>query len=374
AINLAPFEIEVSDVMSGELARFKLEISDLETVLQELEFTIPIGEINEESPTFSEYGYFAIESTDTGYFTAPEYNWIEIDPAYGGPGTLVTAGHSTVDGYTQTIDLPFYFSYFGEVYDKISICSNGWISMGETELVFSRNRNIPSGSGPRAMIAPFWDDLCNGDIYSYNDFNNHYLVIEWSDFRNMYNYSFEIFEVILYDPEFYPTPTGDGDILFQYKDIHNCDNEENYATVGIENKGQTDGLLITFANIYPQTVHTLQNETAILFSTQIEQLVYLDEQILQTPTTSLSQNYPNPFNPETKIVFSLPEDGEVKLEIYNIKGQKVKTLMDCYTSHGDYELIWDGRDDNRKRVSSGVYFYQLKTKDIEFTKKMLLLK
>ncbi len=86
-------------------------------------------------------------------------------------------------------------------------------------------------------------------------------------------------------------------------------------------------------------------------------------------------NYPNPFNPETKIVFDLPESGLVKLEIYNIKGQKVKTLLDCYMNPGRSEILWNSKDDDGKRVSSGVYFYKLDVNGkTEKTKKMLLLK
>ncbi|MCK5052271.1 MAG: T9SS type A sorting domain-containing protein [Candidatus Cloacimonetes bacterium] len=86
-------------------------------------------------------------------------------------------------------------------------------------------------------------------------------------------------------------------------------------------------------------------------------------------------NYPNPFNPETKIVFDLPESRQVKLEIYNIKGQKVKTLLDCYMNPGRSEMLWNSKDDNGKRVSSGVYFYKLNVNGkTEKTKKMLLLK
>ncbi|MBC8414828.1 MAG: hypothetical protein H8E11_00170, partial [Candidatus Cloacimonetes bacterium] len=60
---------------------------------------------------------------------------------------------------------------------------------------------------------------------------------------------------------------------------------------------------------------------------------------------------------------------------FNIKGQKVKTLLDCYMSPGRSEMIWNGRDDNGKRVSSGVYFYKLNVNGkTEKTKKMLLLK
>ncbi|MBL7149754.1 MAG: T9SS type A sorting domain-containing protein [Candidatus Cloacimonetes bacterium] len=95
----------------------------------------------------------------------------------------------------------------------------------------------------------------------------------------------------------------------------------------------------------------------------------------QIPNTQYQlTNYPNPFDPETKIVFNLPEEGDVKLEIYNIKGQKVKTLLDCYMSPGRSEMIWNGKDDNGKPVSSGVYFYQLVTEKKTITKKMILIK
>ena len=72
---------------------------------------------------------------------------------------------------------------------------------------------------------------------------------------------------------------------------------------------------------------------------------------------------------------NLIESGEVKLVIYNIKGQKVKTLMDCYTSSGDFELIWNGKDDNNKPVSSGIYLYKLQVNDKTLAaRKCILLK
>ncbi len=87
------------------------------------------------------------------------------------------------------------------------------------------------------------------------------------------------------------------------------------------------------------------------------------------------RNYPNPFNPETKIAFDLPKAGQVKLEIYNIKGQKVKSLLDCFMSPGRSEMIWNSKDDKGRKVSSGVYFYKLNVNGkTEKTKKMLLLK
>lgn len=90
--------------------------------------------------------------------------------------------------------------------------------------------------------------------------------------------------------------------------------------------------------------------------------------------TTLNQNYPNPFNPTTTISYQLPEDGKVELAIYNLKGQKVKTLTNETLDSGNHTAVWNGRDDNNKSVSSGIYIYKMKTNDNEETKKMILLK
>lgn len=88
----------------------------------------------------------------------------------------------------------------------------------------------------------------------------------------------------------------------------------------------------------------------------------------------LNNNYPNPFNPETNISFSIPLDQKVKLTIYNLKGQKVKKLINGQIVSGNHSVVWNGKDDNGKQVGSGLYFYNLKTDDKEISKKMLLLK
>ena len=86
-------------------------------------------------------------------------------------------------------------------------------------------------------------------------------------------------------------------------------------------------------------------------------------------------NYPNPFNPSTIIKLDLAESGKVELAIYNIKGQKIKTLMDAYSSKGIFELVWRGTDDNKKKAASGNYFIKLKINGKEkAVRKMVLLK
>jgi len=97
------------------------------------------------------------------------------------------------------------------------------------------------------------------------------------------------------------------------------------------------------------------------------------EDVLNSEQTFL-QNYPNPFNPTTTINYRLPENGKVKLTVYNLKGQKVKQLISDQLSAGKHSIVWDGRDDNGKSVSSGIYFYKLKTANFEKTKKMILMK
>ena len=92
-------------------------------------------------------------------------------------------------------------------------------------------------------------------------------------------------------------------------------------------------------------------------------------------TPKLGQNYPNPFNPTTTISFSVAQTSPfVNLEIYNMKGQKVKQLVNEKLSGGQHSVIWNGNDDSGNPVSSGMYFYKLRAGKYTSTKKMILLK
>jgi Peptidase family C25/FlgD Ig-like domain/Propeptide_C25 len=257
----------ISDnVISGETSQFVLELSD-DITIQALQFEIPIGMIDQSSPTFCDFGYVAIESADVGNFDAPVYEWIEIDPTKGGNGTEMIYDHTISDGSIGTIQLPFEFLYFNCCYNKISICTEGYLCMGETDRMFYRNRNIPAGIGSAAMIAPFWDSLEDGLVYTYYDLENHRFIIQWSDWKNSYDPVYNnTFEVILYDNLYLNASYGVGEILFQYQKIHNIDADGNYATIGIENEAQTEGLLMTFANIDNITAHPISSESSTFFT------------------------------------------------------------------------------------------------------------
>ena len=88
----------------------------------------------------------------------------------------------------------------------------------------------------------------------------------------------------------------------------------------------------------------------------------------------LNNNFPNPFNPTTQISYSLPTDAYVQLDIFNIRGQNVKTLVDQRQTAGVHNIVWDGRDNTGRSVSSGIYFYRIQAGDVVITKRMTLLK
>lgn len=92
---------------------------------------------------------------------------------------------------------------------------------------------------------------------------------------------------------------------------------------------------------------------------------------------ALSQNYPNPFNPVTTIQFAIAGDKSpthVTLKIYNIAGQLVRTLVDEEKTSGNYAITWDGRNNSGDKAASGIYFYQLKSKEFTETKRLTLIK
>ncbi|HEM48781.1 MAG TPA: T9SS type A sorting domain-containing protein, partial [Caldithrix sp.] len=85
-------------------------------------------------------------------------------------------------------------------------------------------------------------------------------------------------------------------------------------------------------------------------------------------------NYPNPFNPSTTIKFEVADFTDVTVEIYDILGNKINTLFKGKKAVGAHEIVWNGKNSAGVSVSSGLYFYKMKTKKFTKTKKMMLLK
>ncbi|MBD3384557.1 hypothetical protein GF407_06480 [candidate division KSB1 bacterium] len=104
------------------------------------------------------------------------------------------------------------------------------------------------------------------------------------------------------------------------------------------------------------------------------QATAVDKENKQPTVFELQQNYPNPFNQVTTIPYSLCRNGYVSVDIYATTGEHIKTLVNGYRTKGHYQLKWDGRDQNGKIVSSGIYYVWLKTDQSMQTKKLLFIR
>ena len=119
---------------------------------------------------------------------------------------------------------------------------------------------------------------------------------------------------------------------------------------------------------------TSKGNTAASITISTADIVVAVEEAGVPTAFALSENYPNPFNPTTTIEFAIPVVGNVELVIYNINGQKVRTLVNETKDAGFYKVMWDGRSDIGETVSSGIYLYRLVSGDFNKMEKMTFIK
>lgn len=121
---------------------------------------------------------------------------------------------------------------------------------------------------------------------------------------------------------------------------------------------------------------TLEIDTAEIMEITFSPDVSVEEmvEIINQIPIKFMKNTPNPFNPNTTISYELSRQGRTTIDIYNAKGQKVRTLLSKMMEQGNHQVVWDGLDDNGKRAASGVFFYKISLDDEQLMKKMILLK
>ena len=243
----------------------------LENVTDTLEYVLEVGEPNRYGPSQADdYGYRMFDNWDLAYTKAPSYDWMEIDPALGGLGSTIPMSDQYEEGdASRFLNLPFPVTYYGETYNTITVCTNGWAAFGPQSVVNFHNRIIPSPIGPTAMLAPYWDDLITnpGNVSYKNVGGGESFVIEWSRMSNLHMDNNLSFQIVFYDTEEYPTISGNNDIKFQYKNYENVDIESNFSTVGIESPDYSTGILASYNNIDDYSIGNLHNGSALLFST-----------------------------------------------------------------------------------------------------------
>jgi hypothetical protein len=283
-----------ADAPPGAAVNLQLVLATPEGYRTEASFAVTIGAVDHTRPLGPDgHGYWAYDNTDTDYPAgAPLYRWQEISPVYGGAGTPLTLDSNPTDvtdpNETQQVTLPFAFTYYGESYGSILVSDNGWISFDLRKAYDFYNWIIPGPYGNLARICPFWDNLMPGKrdaaglvgdgVYTWYDEAGHRFIVEWSRIGNtdqpgtppnpsLIFDDLQTFQVILHDPAFTATPSGDGVVDFQYKQIVNIDRGRMYATVGIEDETGADGLQYTYSNLYPPEAAPLNSGLAIRLTT-----------------------------------------------------------------------------------------------------------
>ena len=395
--NFAPFsttsngtnyEIAIGDVSYGSDITFLVEFVKNGHSIYSHEVPLHIEASSANIPVApNNYGYWAYDDTDAGFDETPTFDWIELDPNYGGNnGTYYQLG----DDAHENIELPFTFKYHGINYNQITVSSNGWTSFEPCYIDYFWNMSIPMYMGPKAMLAPFSDDLetidTNNDdeidvwikVFTWYDEENGRFIIEWSRALNGYDeVTEETFEIILYDQNAMPTESGDGVIEFQYLEIEDVDVTKNYSTVGIESPTKNYGTQYVFNNVYSPGAAPLVNERVIRFTTEAPDnyvaSLTLDNEL--TPNDFiLSPAYPNPFNPVAHFDLIIPYGEFVKMTVFDILGREVIILKNGMMAPGQYKIAWHGIDNFGKSVSSGSYFLIMKYGEKTKVQKLVFLK
>ncbi|MGQ9707581.1 MAG: C25 family cysteine peptidase [bacterium] len=336
-----------------------------------LPFTILVGEIRVCDPIPDTGGatisYWAYDDVDTFYTKHPDFNWVEIRNL----GTRLTLS----DDQTVRIDLPPAFGpfiFYGQSYNQISICSNGWIAPGSTTRATPSNTVLPNSNMP-PLLAAYWDDLyppTGNGVWYYYDSANHRFIVEW-DSVHFYSPrdSWDKFEIILYD-----TTLTDGDCEFEYQYL--TANYSNSSTVGIQDHTLTRYIQVVYNGVYHRGAASLAPSRAILFTPTGPITGIREPEVAGTdPGNRFALRIaPIPVLGTANVFYSLPEAGRVKLLIYDATGRLVRTLVQSELPAGRFSVVWDLTDDSGKRVANGIYLYRLETTNRALTTKAVLVR
>jgi hypothetical protein len=402
AASIAPDSIGV-ELYDGGQATVNLELDN--TAAGALRYKLSLKQPEGQD----EFGYYWRDSNEPD---GPEYNWLDISTI----GDEIYFPYDLNDGNSGWLNLGFDFTFYGNDYHRLKVCTNGWVSFMDGWFVNADNLALPDVMLPNDLLAVFWDDLAmglSGNAYFYTN-NSDTAIITWDDVTDSRLEGRYTFQVILVAPS---------TIIYQYNQMAPARLDE--SSIGIENRTASIGLEVARNEAY------VQDELAIEFylgdSNSLEWLAYGSESGLVDPYSSLDipitfdaqglqdgiynavlqvltndinmlvneipvtlavgllgaeeneENlpsglrleplYPNPFNAQTLISYSLSEDSQIKLEAYNLMGQKVATLFNGFRSAGEYSVSWKADE-----LASGMYFIKISNGQTDRIERAVLLK
>jgi hypothetical protein len=330
-----------------------------------LSFSLSVGQIRSCDPVPDTGGvshrYFAYDNADTGYAQCPTYDWVELR----GQGTDIG-----LDSNDKTVHLatPFPIHYFGRRYTTISVCSNGWLAVGSTAARNWVNHPLPSGLQPGNMICPNWDNLdpgTSGTVWYRFDTTGRRIIVEWDSVAYHDTVGvWETFEAIIGDTT-RATPTGDNEIVFQYKTA----NYYGSSSIGIQNDVSTVGVNYLFDSAYHRAAAIVLPGRAIKFTTYAPSSVVERVTAGDALKTSL-RVLPSVFSDRADIGYALRAPEPAELVIYDRSGRKVRDWQLRFSAGS---VVWDGRDGSGCRASPGVYFCRLQSARQQMTCRLVLV-
>lgn len=336
-----PIEICAEFVTDGGMAFITT------TWTEYLEFSI---EYPNQQPLYdTSFQYKVISSDRIEFPESMNTDWLELNPALSGVGIDTGLTDTEIeDDEVNLFDLPFEFSWYDSTFNFISICTNGWVSLGFTEQPTYRNWRFPGPLGPQNMLAPFWDDLftTGGGVFTYYDEPNDRFIVQW-DAISRFDNTPEKFQVQLFE---------NGDVLYLYHTVNPVNDWQEYIhgsyfTTGFEGNNSLTGFEYAYNNEYPEGATQLYNGLALLITgedeqtgelfpgiTRIEQFLHTNSELtLELPLTAIGN--------QVKTRLTLPGDA-TWLEIVDTNnvtidaGETHNYLINLSTaglSEGDYE-------------------------------------
>lgn len=311
------------------------------------------------------------------------------------------------DDGLAVIDLPFEFRFYGELYDQVTFLTDGSIKFADGFTYIRSEENIKAN---RCIT------VHGTDLMAYPEFGDGFYYFEDTN-RVLFRWTVSRYDQPDYDADFALSIYEDGYIEFHYN-TDAMSNDSNWAA-GIS---AGDGISYHIAGIsgefdipadevwgfsqmpYPHGIelspdgflsgsHTLGDRADFNLTIRVtDDLGIYDEEIISftvnslsedndliKPSIMLSQNHPNPFitnstRSETIIDFEISESAKTRLDIYNLKGEHVSTLINEGMQAGSYQAAWNGKNKNNMAAASGVYFYKLQNGKQSVSRKLLLVK
>ena len=280
----------------------------------------------------------------------------------------------TIDGHVHILNHDG--SIMQTYYTDAAICSGLSIADldqdGFMEMVFNTSDHLLHAWEPHSqMELEGWPvDMGNESVTEpmiidlNNDLNLEVISIAKDGFMNVIQYdgsSYDNFPYLSYDSTQFSPAIGDLDEDNDYEII-----------VGTNNNLKVLDILDELGDQYSWNAYRGNTHRSGFYDSDLSYLRLVDDEI--PFEFRLGNNYPNPFNPSTKIIFTIPENMQISVNVYDIMGRRVRTLVDGLHRPGNHYAEWSGVDQSGIKVSSGIYFYELRGEGLVETRKMLLIK